>query len=109
MVKPESENQSASVGKSSLAEAGKLHNICFPDKGFFFSLFGILSPFELNSVTDCDLLQLRLPNRATFPCIFQILLKHSIFNCTLFEDKPQILHFTRHDQIESSGYILNLS
>lgn len=69
----------------------------------------ILSPFEGNSATDCDLLQLRLPTRATFPCICQIKLKCSFLNCTLFEDEPQILHFTRHNQIEYTGYILSLS
>lgn len=107
MVEHESQDQSASVGKFSFTEEGKLHNIHFTEKAFFF-LFMILSPFEGNSVTDCDLLQLHLPTRATFPCI-TIKLKCSFFNCTLCEDEPQILHFTWHNQIEYTGYILSLS
>lgn len=94
MVKRESQDQSASISTFSFTEAGKLQNIHFPEKAFSLSFYepplllrGTVSQIVIYCSRVCQLEQ-------HFPAFFQIKLKCSFFNCTLFEDEPQILHFT---------------
>lgn len=104
----ESQYQTASVGKFFFREARKLQNICFQEKRLFKKKM-ILSPLEGNSVTDCDLLQLCLPTGANLPAFLKIKLKWLLFFLNLFEEVPQTVHFTPHDLIEYTGYILSPS